>query len=335
MRYRFDQIGKQIGKKALGASGQTVAHDEIAPDAQYADLRHEPDPARAEVRARMGLLGRMASVPCLIELYGHAPDAAELRACLGKHFVAWRQRERRGREGRRGGRWRGKRGRARNVEPFLWIVAAGTPTTLLAELRMVPAPDWPRGVYLFGGDVLRVGLVAANELPRERSTLLVRLMAAGPLLPDAVADMAALPRGARERIAAREILLRFRHAIAQKPRHTPKEKELMGAMDWSWEQAEDLGLARGRAEGQANALLTVLRHRGIRVPIATREQIRAERSLKRLERWIERSVTATTITEVLAGTRRSRRPPAAPPRRATAHRRRSPRRAAAAPSAGR
>jgi hypothetical protein len=56
MRYRFDQIGKQIGKTALGASGQTV-HDEIAPDAQYADIRHEPDPARAEVRARMGLLG--------------------------------------------------------------------------------------------------------------------------------------------------------------------------------------------------------------------------------------------------------------------------------------
>jgi hypothetical protein len=259
----------------------------------------------------------MASVPCLIELYGHAPDAAELRACLGKHIAAWRQREK-ARGGGRGGRRGRKPRRAGNVEPFLWIVAAGTPTTLVAELRMGPAPDWPQGVYLFGGDVLRVGLVAANELPRERSTLLVRLMAAGTLLPDAVADLAALPRDANERAVAQQILLRLRHAIVQKPRPRTEEKELIVAMDWSWEQAEDLGHLRG----QAGALLTVLRHRDIRVPVATREQIRAERDPKRLERWIERAATATTLTEVLAEPRRSRRAVSAEPQRATARRRR-------------
>ncbi len=33
MRNRFDQLGKRIGKEALGLSGPTVAHDEIAADA--------------------------------------------------------------------------------------------------------------------------------------------------------------------------------------------------------------------------------------------------------------------------------------------------------------
>ena len=47
MRNRFDQLAKQIGKEALGPSGTTVAHDEISPETQHADLRHEPDPARA------------------------------------------------------------------------------------------------------------------------------------------------------------------------------------------------------------------------------------------------------------------------------------------------
>jgi hypothetical protein len=38
------------------------------------------------------------------------------------------------------------------------------------------AAGWPAGVYLFGDSVLRVGLVAASQLPRERSTILVRLI---------------------------------------------------------------------------------------------------------------------------------------------------------------
>ena len=91
MRNPFDQLAKKIGKAALGASGVTIVQHEISRDAQHADLLHDPDPARGAERARLGLLGRMASVPCLIEIYGHAPDGAELRACMGKHFAHWEE----------------------------------------------------------------------------------------------------------------------------------------------------------------------------------------------------------------------------------------------------
>jgi len=40
------------------------------------------------------------------------------------------------------------------------------------------------------------GLIAARELPRDRTTLLVRLMAAGPLLASAVPEVARLPADA-------------------------------------------------------------------------------------------------------------------------------------------
>src|SRR5215510_6394832 len=94
MHHRFDQLGKKIGLAALGPSGLTVAHDEIAPDARHADLRHEPDPARQAERDRLGLLGRIASILCLIEVYGHAPSAEEFRACLAKHIAFWQKRAR-------------------------------------------------------------------------------------------------------------------------------------------------------------------------------------------------------------------------------------------------
>ncbi|HSK00323.1 MAG TPA: hypothetical protein VK932_03740, partial [Kofleriaceae bacterium] len=62
MRNRFDHLAKQIGREALGRSGTTAIHDEISPETQHADLRHEPDPARQAERKRLGLLGRLAAV---------------------------------------------------------------------------------------------------------------------------------------------------------------------------------------------------------------------------------------------------------------------------------
>ncbi len=88
MRNRFDQLAKQIGQEALGPSGTTVARDEISPDAQHADLRHEPDPKREAERARLGLSGRLAAVVCLIEIYGHAPDAATLDRWIDQAMAA-------------------------------------------------------------------------------------------------------------------------------------------------------------------------------------------------------------------------------------------------------
>ena len=299
----FDQIGKQIGLAALSGSGPTVLQDEIPSEVRYADLRHEPGPARTAARARLGLLGRLAARLCLIELYGHAPGGAELRACLSKHLAFWQVQARRAR-----------RTRGRAAEPALWIIAAGTPRAILAELALVHAPGWPPGVYRFGGRLLRVGLIAANELPRERSTLLVRLMAGGPLLPDAIADLGQLRAGAYERTVADRILLRWKHALGQQPSRSPEEKELIMAVLDTWEKMRREGLAQGLKEGKARgrrqghkegqtlglatALLTVLRARHIAVPSAARRRILAEKDPARLERWLARASVNTTLASV-------------------------------------
>ena len=181
MRNRFDQLGKQIGQEALGLSGPTFVHDEISPDAYHADLRHEPDPTREYERARLGLLGRLAAILCLIELYGHAPDEDEVLACVGK-LIAFRQK--RARTFRRQRARNARKGEPTEafIKPFVWIITARRPTAVLDELGPSRAEGWPAGVY-FSPRLFRVRIVVASELPRDRSTLLVRIMAAGPLLP--------------------------------------------------------------------------------------------------------------------------------------------------------
>ncbi len=60
-------------------------------DARRADLRHGPAPAREDERACLGLLGRLASIVCLIELYSGAPREDDALACLGK-LIAFHRR---------------------------------------------------------------------------------------------------------------------------------------------------------------------------------------------------------------------------------------------------
>ena len=59
------------------------------------------------------------------------------------------------------------------------------------------------------------------------------------------------------------------------------------------------GRDEGRVEGEARALLTALRVRGIAVPEATRERILAQKDPEQLDRWLEKAVVATSLAEVL------------------------------------
>ena len=231
MRKSFEKRERNVGKAALERSGRTAVQYEIAPDTQHAGIWHAPDPAHRAERARLGLLGRMASVHCMIELYAHEPSAEELRTSLGKHLVYWQACiDKAGAAKRR----RKASARARSPgpaqEPFLWIVAAKFDASMLKKLNAEPMPGWPAGVYALGKDLLRVGIVVAAELPRERSTLLVRIMAAGPGLPQAIAELSALPPDAGERIVAEGGLVRLYRALAKARSRTPEEEKFVASM---------------------------------------------------------------------------------------------------------
>ncbi len=320
MHNRFDQIGKKIGLEALGPSGVTVAHDEISPDAHHADLRHEPDPGRAAERARLGLLGRMASILCLIEMYSGAPDEDEILACLGK-LIAFRQRRRREASVKRK---RGQPPAGPFVRPFVWILCAGRPTAVLAGLAARRARDWPRGVYVSPGvlpaaggaradelrgrgGLLRLGVVVASELPRDRSTLLVRLMAAGPLLKGALEDLSALPADAHERAVASRILLGLQRALGSKANRTTEEKELIVDLQKMGEKMLERASKKGRKEGRDEGRLVQARA-ALRRVLAVRKlaTVPAEDALiddctdlATLERWLDQALTAPSAARAL------------------------------------
>ena len=81
---------------------------------------------------------------------------------------------------------------------------------------------------------------------------------------------------------------------------------MMESLESKAEQAEEAQVraeeaqVRERAATRALAVLTVLRVRGLAVPDAERDRILAELSEGRLERWLEKAITAGSLAEVLA-----------------------------------
>ncbi len=74
-------------------------------------------------------------------------------------------------------------------------------------------------------------------------------MAAGPLLPQAIEDLSALPADAHERGVSEQILLNVQHVLVQSPSRTPEEQEFIVTMHNTWEKARAKGWEAGRKVG--------------------------------------------------------------------------------------
>jgi hypothetical protein len=61
------------------------------------------------------------------------------------------------------------------------------------------------------------------------------------------------------------------------------------------------GLAEGEAKGLAQAVLRLLTSRGMRVNELSRQRILSCRDMATLERWFDRALHATRLSEVLDG----------------------------------
>src|SRR6185312_5468360 len=100
--------------------------------------------------------------------------------------------------------------------PVLWVLSAGRPSSANEAFGFQPAESWPAGVYRAPRG-FHAGLVVVRELPKTRDPLLLRLLGAGKVFREALAELAALPPEARESVLVRPVLLRYRLEIAQAP----------------------------------------------------------------------------------------------------------------------
>jgi hypothetical protein len=289
MRTRFDQLGKLLLRHALAACGPIETDAEVLADPRRIDLYFVPDATREPIPDYLGLLGRITAGSSTLELFHNTPSGDELDACIIKH-----------------GQFRHSLALHKPPPPIptQWIISSGRPDSGIAGLCMRRLKGWPTGIYA-SPPLLRTRLVVVSELPIVRGTLLLRLLGAGRVLTQAIAQLKALPADAPERLLALPILLRLRLEILDDPAaRTPDDQEfLMHTQDivenWRREAIQE-GRQEGRQEGFRELLLRQLRLRFGHLVDAHAERRVATASAEQLDTWAARVLTAATLAELFA-----------------------------------
>jgi hypothetical protein len=281
MRTRFDQFGKQMVRDALEGRCSVEADAEVPADTRRIDLWVTPREAGASPPNHLGLLGLITRSSVTLEFFHNTPSGDELAACLIKH-----------------GEFRHFLSRRKTLPPLpiQWVISSGRPDAGIDGLGFRPMRGASCGIYE-SPPLQWTRLVVVNELPVTRDTLLVRLLGAGSVLKQAIAELQSLPAEAPERRLALPVLLRLRLAVPTDPaQQTSDDQEfLMNTQDivetWRREAIH---------EGERKLLLRQLRRRfGAEVDGETERRVAAA-SAEQVEVWAERVLSAATLNDLLA-----------------------------------
>jgi hypothetical protein len=206
------------------------------------------------------------------------------------------------------------------VAPSAWLeealregnaaqLCAGRPKGVLEQYDFQPIPSFPEGFFeRSAGDV--VGLVVLRQLPPGRATLLLRLLAAGEVLAEAIAELKALPDDAWERQVALPLLIALRLEIPQDPTDESDREFLMTTAelyDYWKERYRSEGVKEGHdlgvTDGVRSSLHMAYTTRFGPMPEDVAAIVATIRDAATLSRWLGLILASTPEEEVTRAVR--------------------------------
>jgi len=205
-RQTHDQFAKSLLSEFLEPWGQVEVSREVTDEPRSIDLYFQPDPQRQPLG--LGLLGRMAGTPCLLEPYRNPVTPLQIRACLLKALTVRAAQERTDSE---------------SDPPQLWILTPTASKQLLAQFGAQPDQHWPSGIYLLPSG-LRGGIGVIHQLAGGGDTLWLRLLGRGRVQQGAIEEVMAMGSEDPERLRVLELLGNWKIVLDEK-REALREEE--------------------------------------------------------------------------------------------------------------
>lgn len=161
-RTPFDSFSKQFLETLLAALGEVTINREVAGESQYVDVYFVPTlPANVQSQD-LGLLGQIATTPCLIEPFRNPATADEIRSCLLTLLSLQADGLRRSK--------RDSQMRPRTQLPHLWILTPSLSEVVISGFGAQPNANETLGIYPLP-TALQATIVVIYQLSKTAETL--------------------------------------------------------------------------------------------------------------------------------------------------------------------
>ena len=236
-RFLWDKFSKDYLETFLSSSGDVKTSLDVTAETQEIDVYFRP--TSPEMPPELGLLGRLAQTPCLLEPYRNPVTIDAIIACLSKLLTV---REQLQREAHR----HQQPLLAENI-PRLWIL---TPT---ASQRIITAfsgqlnPDWGEGIY-FLPPALTTSLIVLHQLPETPETLWLRLLGRGGTRTRAIDELETLSPSHPFKSASLKLLYNLSRNLQALPKRTQEERKFIMRLAPLYEQDREAAIQQGEAK---------------------------------------------------------------------------------------
>ncbi|MDB9316220.1 DUF4351 domain-containing protein [Nodularia spumigena] len=267
-RFIHDKFAKDYLEELLKDYGEVKASEKVSGEIKEIDVLFTPAKQKSANLEILGLLGRLAENPAIIEPYRNPASSDEICDCILKllEVKALLRRE-------------AKANKIKLQEseiPKLWILTPTISETRLSSFGTVQKQGWLSGVH-FLADALRTVIVAIHQLPQTPETLWLRLLGRGSVQSQAIIELQALPLdhpyqkatlelvyNLRENLRVnqeleaddRELIMRL-EPLYQRDREKAKEEGIQQGI----QQGRQEGIQEGRQEGEKDLIMRLLNRR--------------------------------------------------------------------------
>jgi Domain of unknown function (DUF4351) len=291
-RFIHDKFAKDYLEELLKDYGEVKASEKVSGEIKEIDVLFTPAKQQSSNIQILGLLGRFAQQPAIIEPYRNPASTDEICDCILKllEIKALLRREA-----------KTNKTKLQDSEiPKLWVLTPTISETRLSSFGTMQKQGWLSGVH-FLPDALRTAIVAIHQLPQTPETLWLRLLGRGSVQSQAIIELQALPLNHPYQKATLELVYNLRENLRVNQELEADDRELIMRLEPLYqkdrEQAKEEGRQEGRQEGKEDLILRLLNRRIGEIDTSLIERIQGL-SIEQLENLGEALLDFSSIADL-------------------------------------
>ncbi|MCG6138801.1 MAG: DUF4351 domain-containing protein [Nostoc sp. LLA-1] len=283
-RFVHDEFAKDYLEELLKPYGEVKSSEKISGEIKEIDVLFTPSAQQNSNLELLGLLGRFAEFPAILEPFRNAASDDEICDCIQKLL-----------EVKAGLRRDAKANKTKLQDshiPKLWVLTPTASPAILSSFNVNQKSGWLPGIY-FLGDALRTAIVAIHQLPQIPETLWLRILGRGSTQTQAIIELQALPSNHPFQKATLELVYNLRENLRINQNLESDDRELIMRLEPLYQQDRE----RAKQEGQQDLIIRQLNRRFGEIDVSLIEQVR-ELSIEQLEHLGEALLDFSVVADL-------------------------------------